>query len=331
MEFSLIICTYMRPKAILELLDSVEKQTLYPDEIIIVDGSTDLSTQKNIQNRAYKNLDYYLVEDNNRGLTRQRNYGIDKSSKEIVCFLDDDIVLTDSYFEELISTYSKYPEAMGVGGYIIEETEWKQLTQNSSKNFSDYEYDGYIRPLGSRNILRKKLGLLSDKPPGIMPEFSNGFSVSFLPPSNKIYRVEYFMGGVSSFKRVLFDTLQFSTYFEGYGLYEDADFCLRASKLGDLYVNTTARLYHYHDASGRPNKYYYGKMVIRNGWYVWRIKYPKPAFFAKLKWHAIAFLLTLVRFTNVITTPKKKEAFTEAMGRAAGWFSLFFNRPKQTI
>jgi GT2 family glycosyltransferase len=55
-------------------------------------------------------------------------------------------------------------------------------------------------------------------------------------------------------------------------LYEDTDFTLRVSKTGKLYLNTTAKLNHHHDASGRPNQYQYGKMVVRNGWYVWRTK-----------------------------------------------------------
>jgi hypothetical protein len=37
-------------------------------------------------------------------------------------------------------------------------------------------------------------------------------------------------------------------------------------------LNTAAQLHHYHDVQGRPNQYQYGKMVVRNGWYVWRVK-----------------------------------------------------------
>ena len=69
-------------------------------------------------------------------------------------------------------------------------------------------------------------------------------------------------------------------------------------------------------------------MVVRNGWYVWRVKNPKPSFKAKFKWHAITLLLTAIRATNVITTSKREEAFTETMGRLVGWFSLFWNRPR---
>ena len=62
MRFSLIICTYMRPESLLRLLKSVNQQTLYPDEIIIVDGSTDEKTSHIFENTTFKNLFYYKVE-----------------------------------------------------------------------------------------------------------------------------------------------------------------------------------------------------------------------------------------------------------------------------
>jgi GT2 family glycosyltransferase len=136
------------------------------------------------------------------------------------------------------------------------------------------------------------------------------------------------MGGVSSFRKEIFEQLSFSNYFEGYGLYEDADFTLRLSKLGKLYVNTTAQLEHHHDDSGRPNKFKYGKMVARNGWYVWRVKHPNPELKARLKWNLTFILLMKLRFLNVLTTRNRYESFTEAMGRLVGWLSLIFNKPK---
>ena len=75
MKFSLIICTYMRPKPLLDLLESVRLQTLYPDEILIVDGSKNVETQVALNQHSFAKLKYFLVEDANRGLTKQRNYG----------------------------------------------------------------------------------------------------------------------------------------------------------------------------------------------------------------------------------------------------------------
>ena len=330
MTFSLIVCTYMRPQPLLSLLNSVALQTMYPDQILIIDGSTNNDTGEMLQQHEFKNLEYYQVSDEQRGLTRQRNFGIEKvlGTMDVVCFLDDDIVLTPNYFQVLLSTYKNYPDALGVGGFITNEVKWEKRDISGQVSINEFAFDGWVRKDGSRFVLRKKLGLNADVPPAHLPDFGHGRSVSFLPPSGKIYEVEQLMGGVASYPKRVLETQKFSEYFEGYGLYEDADYTLRLSKKGKLYINTNAQLSHYHVASGRPNQYYYGKMVVRNGWYVWRVRHPKPSIKAKLKWHTTAFLLTLVRFTNVITGKDKKAAFTEALGRTIGWFSLLFNKPK---
>lgn len=328
MAFSLIICTYMRPKPLLALLQSVKAQTLYPTKILIIDGSINEETDIVLKENPFKNLHYFKVDETNRGLTKQRNFGIkhvDEAS-EIICFLDDDIILTPTYFEALIQTYSLKPDALAVGGYITNEVDWN-VSDNKNSNTKFY-YDGWMRDEPSRFKIRRFFGLLPDAHPGFMPTFSHGRSIGFLPPSGQIYAVEQLMGGVSSYRKEIFKSLSFSTYFEGYGLYEDTDFSLRLAKTGKLYVNTNAQLAHHHDGSGRPNYYKYGKMVVRNGWYVWRVKYPNPTFKARLKWHATAILLTKIRLLNVITTSKRKEAFTESLGRMVAWFSLIFNAPK---
>ena len=330
MKFSVIICTYMRPEPLLKLLQSVRLQDLYPDEILIIDGSTNNKTEIALKENPFENLQYFLVDDKDRGLTKQRNFGINKINEtiEIVCFLDDDTVLEPNYFKNLLHTYTVFPDALGVGGYICNEIKWEKAADNYIPKINEFYFDGWKRKDGSRFILRKKLNLDSNCPPGFSPAFSHGRSVGFLPPSNKTYEVEQLMGGVSSFRKSVFENFSFSTYFEGYGLYEDADFTLRVAKTGKLYLNTSARLNHYHAASGRPNQYHYGKMVVRNGWYVWRVKNPNPDFKDYLKWHAITILLTVIRFSNTFTSSNKKEAFTESLGRQIGWWSLLFNKPK---
>ncbi len=333
MKFTLIVCTYMRPKPLLDLLQSVQCQTIYPNEILIIDGSTNKETEGIISKNSFENLHYFLVNEYDRGLTRQRNFGVNKvnTSSEIICFLDDDIVLEENYFEEILKTYSLYPEALGVGGYILNEANWTFVGNGYKASLKEFYYDNWKINDGSRFVLRKLLKLDSNEPPGYSSNYSHGRSVGFLPPTNKIYPVEQLMGGVSSFKKEVFSNFSFSTYFEGYGLYEDADFTLRISKSGQLYLNTAAKLNHYHNASGRPNQYKYGKMVVRNGWYVWRVKNPNPKFIHQFKWNSITLLLTLIRFGNTFTTAKPKEAFTEAIGRTIGWWSLFFNKPKVKI
>lgn len=322
MKFNLIICTYRRRKAIERLLLSVKEQTLYPDEILIIDASPDDLTTNLFEKKVYPNLKYFKVGSKDSGLTRQRNYGIKHSGfdMDVLCFLDDDIVLEPDYFEKLIESYKQYPDAVGVGGYIRDDIPWKKVSENYIPRFEEFQFDGFVRPLGQRNVLRKRLGLLSDKPPGFMPEFSHGFSTGFLPPSGKTYPVEFFMGGVASYKHELFTQIDFSEKFVGYGLYEDMDFCLRASGIGQLYVNTGAKVEHLHDEGGRPDHYKYGRMVIENGYLVWKLKNPKPSFETVIKFYTIHFLLLMIRFVNGFN--KDKSGLDDARGRLNGLIKI---------
>ncbi|MBA4277623.1 glycosyltransferase family 2 protein [Flavobacterium sp.] len=330
MKFSLIICTYMRPLSVLQLLQSVQEQKLYPDEILIIDGSTNRETEIILNENRFQNLHYFAVPPEYRGLTKQRNYGIERigTEMEVVCFLDDDTVLEQDYFEEIIKTFEEHQGVSSVGGVAINENSWTLAEPNKKYDSRHYfQWEGFVYKEGQRNVVRNYLGLQSNLAPGRMPDYSHGKTCGF-PLNGKTYEVDLLIGMSFAFRKKVFDSIRFSPYFEGYGLYEDADFSIRALQFGKNVINTKAQLSHFHHPSGRPNQYKYGKMVVRNGWYVWRVKNPKPSLNAKIKWHSITILLTLIRFSNTFTTNNKKGAFTEALGRTMGWWSLWIDKPK---
>ncbi len=333
MKFSLIICTYMRPKPLLQLLQSVREQSLYPDEILIVDGSINNETQLALKDIFFQNLKYYLVTNEYRGLTKQRNFGITRvgNDMEVVCFLDDDTILEKDYFEQLINTFKQDSTVSGVGGVAINENTWQIIDANKKYNkYKYFQFEGFVYKEGLRNIVRNYLGLQSNLGPGKMPDYSHGRTCGF-PLNEKMFEVDLLIGMSMAYKKSVVDNIQFSSYFEGYGLYEDADFSIRALQFGKNVTNTRVKLSHFHHPSGRPNQYQYGKMVVRNGWYVWRVKNPSPNATDFVKWHTITLLLTLIRYSNAITSTKRKEAFTEALGRSIGWWSLIFYKPKKAI
>lgn len=318
----------MRPQTLLMLLKSVELQSLYPDEILIIDGSTNDDTTRTLEENSFQNLKYYKVSDEERGLTKQRNFGISHvgNTMDVVCFLDDDTSLDRDYFKNLSEVFKSDETITGVGGLATNENNWKPNTLNNYHPKKYISIDGFHVKLGQRHVLRNYLGLGSNQLPGIMPEFSNGLSCGY-PLTRKNYPVDLLIGMSMSFRKKVVDSIKFSTYFEGYGLYEDADFSIRALQYGKNVLATNVLLEHHHAAEGRPNQFKYGKMVTRNGWYVWRVKYSHPSFKARIKWNGIAIVLMLLRFVNVITTVKRKEAFTEATGRFYGLLTLTFNKP----
>lgn len=319
----------MRPLAIKKLLNSVQLQTKMPKQILVIDGSANNETKWVLE--TFTSLDainYFMVSEEHRGLTRQRNFGVQKlhPAIDVVCFLDDDVVLEYDYFEQIEDTYKHYPEAVGIGGIDLKENRYFLKQPGIVYNkFGYYELDGWMAKEPLRYKLRKLVGLMPALPPDIIPAYSHG-RVG-LPPSGKVYNVEHFIGCCSSFKKSLFDHICFSNYFEGYGLYEDFDFCVRSLQFGKLYVNTNARVWHYHEPGGRPDLYKYGKMVVKNGWYVWRVRFPDPSLQARFQWNATVLLLAFVRLLNVITGPDRKGALKEFFGRLSGMAGLAIARP----
>lgn len=319
----------MRPTSLQALLESVRIQTRFPDEILIVDGSTNDETLTMVEANHYQNLQYFKVPEKHRGLTKQRNFGVEKVSDSIsvVCFLDDDTILEPNYLEKITETFERNSDAVGVGGVAINENRWKENLNNVKNSAKYYVFGEHYIEESSRNYVRNILRLGSDKLPGVMPKFSHGRTYSY-PLTGAEHPVNLLIGMSMNFRKEVFNNLNFSTYFEGYGLYEDAEFSLRAAKQGKLYINTGAQLRHFHDPDGRPNMFKYGEMVVRNGYYVWRVGHPDPDLKSKLKWHAITLLLTGIRFVNIFTTAKRKEAAAETFGRLSAYVTLFFNAPK---
>ena len=92
---SVIIPTLDRPETVSRLLESLQKQSVHPQEIIIVDAGRGKIPD---YEKAFPGLNIILKHTSPPGLTRQRNIGLGMLSErtDLVCFLDDDIVFPES-------------------------------------------------------------------------------------------------------------------------------------------------------------------------------------------------------------------------------------------
>lgn len=320
MKFSLAICTYRRPEAIRRLLGKLRAVQECPAEIVIVDSSPEPDTEKVVGHFDDLAIKYYRVGAELRGLTKQRNYAVEKCDGDIVVFLDDDVIPSADFFVELRRCWERNPQAVGIGGYILGE-DWKE-NQEGVQGAAWFCFDGWVRRESLRWRMRKIVGLASELPPGWIPPEGHGRPIACYPPDGKDRRVEFVMGCVQSWKRDIVREIGFSTFFEGYGLYEDQDFCIRAGRRGPIYLCTRATVEHDHDPSGRPNQFKYGWMVVRNGWYVWRQRWPAPPLLARMKWWCTTLLLLIMR------APQGIRGLTEACGRLAGALQVIWKPPK---
>lgn len=316
-SLSLVICTFRRPAAVRRLLEALRSQTCPAAEVLIVDGSPDTETQAVVAESPLRGLAYHRVPQEERGLTRQRNWGIARAQGDVIAFLDDDTVPEPDYFAEVLACFERHSGAVGVGGYIANEVAWTRASGGPAP-LSVFRLGEWERREDYRWRLRRRLGLDSPEAPGRMPAMGHARSVGCFPPDGEDHPVEFFMGCSMTWTRDVLWRIGFSPWFEGYGLYEDLDFCLRANREGELWLCPRARLDHLHDAAGRPDHFRYGEMVVRNGWRVWRRRWPEPSWPDRGRWWATTGLLALCRFGDAVRGPGHEAALTEALGRLWG-------------
>jgi glycosyltransferase involved in cell wall biosynthesis len=113
MRFSIIIPVYNRPDEIKELLESLNRQTSKPFEVLIIeDGSSNKceSIVKSFQNQL--NIRYYYKENSGQGFSR--NFGYELAKGDYFIVFDSDCIIPDNYLELVHNSLSKnYLDAYG--------------------------------------------------------------------------------------------------------------------------------------------------------------------------------------------------------------------------
>ncbi|MCA6078360.1 glycosyltransferase family 2 protein [Fulvivirga sedimenti] len=112
MKTSVIITVYNLENFLEEAIDSVFAQTVQPDEIIVVnDGSKDDSDEKI---RNYLDRIIYIHKKTNEGVLPAILSAIDKSSGDILLFLDGDDIWGKTKIEKVMAIYHRHEDVMMV-------------------------------------------------------------------------------------------------------------------------------------------------------------------------------------------------------------------------
>lgn len=114
---SVIIPVYNGEKFVENAIQSVQDQTLTPDEIIIVDdGSTDQTAQVLTRISHRSPIPVRLAYQENRGPAAARNHGLQLAVGEFICFLDADDLWPPDRIMDHLKIFSSIPETEMVVG-----------------------------------------------------------------------------------------------------------------------------------------------------------------------------------------------------------------------
>jgi GT2 family glycosyltransferase len=114
---SVVICAYTEERwnELVAVIESVQCQTLPPNEIIVV-----IDHNPQLLKWVQKHIPDVIVVENTEtnGLSGARNSGIAAARSHILAFLDDDAVATPNWLMFLNEVFSE-PQVLGVGGPVI--------------------------------------------------------------------------------------------------------------------------------------------------------------------------------------------------------------------
>lgn len=129
--FSLIVATLGRENELDAFLGSVAKQMLDLSEIqvIVVDQNTDIDLEPVI-NRHQKSLHILHIRSPRRGLSHNRNLGLDIADGQIVAFPDDDCLYYPDTLEKVIEAFQQNPTSNLILGRIVDRRTGKSMFRN---------------------------------------------------------------------------------------------------------------------------------------------------------------------------------------------------------
>lgn len=297
MKVSTIIPTKNRRDYLKECLESIVVQTHPPDEIVIVDNSTNDETEQYIKNwQDSVKFRCIYIRQIKGGTASLRNTAIKRCSGDIVFFFDDDIILDRRYIQAMVEIFTADArnEIGGITGWtwdikdigtisIGEPAEIGDIIQNGgdlSKKLQElvlYRYgkdifkESFVHHFTSRiakmaRDTAKSFFIMESPRKGKV--LASGFRSAFprVPQSTPFLPVEWLQGGNMACRREVLQRFRFDENLEllsPYALSEDIEFSLRVGRTYKLAVTSRAKLIHKHTPTGKldPRKQFVSIVV----------------------------------------------------------------------
>lgn len=119
-NISVIICVWNPNHRLLhQVIQSLQKQTLPQDnwELLLIDNKSDVEVSSWLDLSWHRN--YSIIREEKQGLIYARIAGTIHAKYDILVSVDDDTVLENTYLENVLKIYNKYPQLGIIGGRSI--------------------------------------------------------------------------------------------------------------------------------------------------------------------------------------------------------------------
>jgi glycosyltransferase involved in cell wall biosynthesis len=121
-QVSVVVTVKDEETSILELLRSLENQSLKPQQVIIVDGGSTDGTVKVVKSFTESHSSFKLIQAHGANRSKGRNLGISATNAEIIACTDAGVMLDGHWLENLVKPLIN-GDADFVGGVYIQSGE----------------------------------------------------------------------------------------------------------------------------------------------------------------------------------------------------------------
>ena len=117
LNFTVAISTFNRNEDLERCLEALKTQT-YPDFDIVISNGGEHQGVKQVAEK-FKGLKIKIVNQERKGIVEGRNLGWRNSRGDIVCLIDDDLVVLPDWLVNIRSTFLSDERIGGVSGPTI--------------------------------------------------------------------------------------------------------------------------------------------------------------------------------------------------------------------
>ena len=117
LSFAVAISTFNRNEDLYKCLVSLSKQSFNDFEVVIGNGGDPVGVEKVA--KEFKNLKIRIVNQGKKGIVEGRSLGWRNTQADIVCFIDDDLVVSPDWLKQIRETFLSDDKIGGVTGPTI--------------------------------------------------------------------------------------------------------------------------------------------------------------------------------------------------------------------
>lgn len=269
-SLAVVIATLGRSEPLDRALDSLVASWLQPAEVFVVDGDDGGAAAPVVERRQAGSLPVRHVLAP-RGLTRQRNAGLDAVTTDLVLFLDDDARVRPDTLGRVVEAYVD-GDVVGVTGRVVEPAS-NRVGGKSSR---------------ARALLRGR---------GPDGTFTAAGYPRRLVDEQGSTDVAFMQGCFLSARTAPARTVRFDERLTGYALGEDEDFSCRLARRGRLRYLGDAVVDHDNAGFGGRDRRAFGHQVVRNRSYLFEKNFAQTRS-ARAQFALLLGLLVVHRLLN---------------------------------